>query len=51
MTTGNVQGQDTFVTFAAVPESTTIVLLATWAGTIAGIFWLRRRRRTGVARD
>jgi len=51
LTTGNVQGQDTFVTFAAVPEPTTVALLATWAGTIAGILWLRRRRRAAAARD
>jgi hypothetical protein len=48
MTTGNVQGQDTFVTFAAVPEPTTVALLATWAGTIAGILWMRGRGRRPV---
>jgi hypothetical protein len=42
LTTGNVQGQTTFVTFEAIPEPTTVALLAAWAFSMAGIFWLRR---------
>jgi hypothetical protein len=43
--TGDVQGQTTFVAFEAVPEPSTLVMLAIWGGSAVGLVWWRKRRR------